>query len=138
MAALILIAILGYHQFILTSEAPIVALRALDVEIKTSRDVYVLGEDVEVSVYLYNDRWTPVRIGQEGLTFGISVWMHVSFTDDMSGGFVSNSSTVVPARSRILWGKTTFQTKSTGTFTLECVGKRVTVKVVIQDEDATF
>jgi len=133
----ILITIIGYHH-VLTGEAQIVEPRELDVDIQTAGYVPVLGEDIEISVYLYNDRFTPVRIAQGGLPVSSPVWIQSPLSNDSTIHYIRCSSAVVPARSRIIWGQTTFKPVSTGTFTIEYLGERVTVRVVFQDEDATF
>ena len=130
----ILIVIIGYRTMI-TDKTPIVEPRALDVETQTDDKVYLLGEEIEVSVYLFNDRLGPVRIEQGELSVETSVWIHAPLSDDTMIHFIKVSSTNVPAKSRVLWGKTTFEAKSTGTYTIECLGEKVTVKVVFQEED---
>lgn len=137
MTGFLLIVMIGYYA-IFIYETPIVEPRELDVTIQTDDNVYLLGENIEVSVYLYNNRLTPVKIDQEGLSVGIGVWMYSSLSDDSVISFVEGSSITVPAKSRILWGKTTFKAMVTGTFTIECSGEKVTVKVVFQEEETTL
>ena len=55
----ILVVIVGYYYVIYIVETPIVGPGGLVVEIQTDRDAYVLGEEIEISVYLYNDRLRP-------------------------------------------------------------------------------
>jgi len=138
MTTFILIIIVGYYYVVLTGETPIVEPRELIVEIQTNSDTYVLGEDIEISVYLYNDRLRAVRIEQGELSVETSVWIHAPLSDDTMIHFIKGSSTIVPARSRVLWGKTTFEARSTGGYTIECLGEKVTIKVLFQNEDTTF
>lgn len=137
MATVLLIVIIGYHTTI-TDETPIVEPRALNIEIQTDDNVYLLGEEIEVSVYLFNNRLTAVKVEQEGLSVGIGVWMYSSLSDDSVISFVEGPSITIPAKSRILWGKTTFKARVTGTYTIECLGEKVSVKVVFQKEDSNL
>jgi len=60
----IFVVIVGIYYVVYIGETPIVGPRGLVVEIQTDRDAYVLGEEIEISIYLYNDRLRPVRIEQ--------------------------------------------------------------------------
>jgi len=44
----------------------------------------------------------------------------------------------IPARSRVLWGKTTFEPRSTGGYAIECLGDKVTIRVLFNKEESTF
>jgi len=134
----IFVVIVGYYYVVYIGETPIVEPRALAVEIQTDRDAYVLGEEIEISVHLYNDRLRPVRIEQGELIVGTPVWIRPPLSDVSMIHFIEGSSITVPARSRVLWGKTTFEPRSTGGYTIECLGEKVTIKVAFIDEDTTL
>ncbi len=136
LSAVILIIIIGYYT-IITAKTPVVDPRALDVEIHTDDAIYLLGEEIEVGIYLYNDRLTAVRIEQEGLSVGIAVTISSTFHDVYNIHNVEGSSFAVPAKSRILWGKTSFTAEVTGSYTIECLGKKITLNIVFQREDST-
>jgi hypothetical protein len=138
MTTFILIIIVGYYYVIYIGETPIVGPRKLVVEIQTDSDAYVLGEDIEISVYLYNDRLRPVRIEQRKLIVETPVWIRPPLSDVSMIHYIEGSSMTVPARSRVLWGKTTFEPRSTGYYTIECLGEKVTIKVVFLHEDTTL
>ena len=137
MTTVLLIILIGYHTTI-TDKTPIIEPRALNIDIQTDDNIYLLGEEIEVSIYLFNNRLTAVKIEQEELSVGIGVWIYSTFNKDSIIHTVEGSSITVPAKSRILWGKTTFKAKITGTYTIECLGKKVTVKVVFQEEDSNL
>ena len=137
MTGLLLIVMIGYYA-IFIYETPVVEPGELDVTIQTDDNIYLLGENIEVSVYLYNNRLTPVKIDQEGLSYGIGVWIYSPLSDVSVISMVEGSSITVPAKSRMLWGKTTFKATATGTFTIECSGEKVTVKVVFKEEETTL
>jgi len=65
LSAVILIIIIGYYT-IITAKTPVVNLGALDVEVITDDTIYLLGEEIELSVYLYNDRLRDVQIEDVG------------------------------------------------------------------------
>jgi len=134
---LLLIVMIGYYATFIY-ETPVVEPSELDVTIQIDDNVYLLGEDIGVNVYLYNNRLTPVKIDQEGFSIGIGVWMYSPLSDVSVIRMVEGPSITVPAKSRILWGKTTFKATATGTYTIECSGKKVTVKVVFQEEETTL
>ena len=134
LSAVILIIIIGYYT-IITAKTSVVELEALDVEILTDDTIYLQGEKIEVSIYLYNDRLTDVQINQEGgLSVEIPVWISSTFHKIFRIHSVEGSSFNIPAKSRILWGKTTFIAEVTGSYTIECLGEKVTMKVVFQRE----
>jgi hypothetical protein len=136
LSAVILIIIIGYYTAIM-AKTPVVDPRALGVEIDTDGALHLLGEEIEVGVYLYNDRLTAVRIEQEGLTVWIAVMISSTFHDIYSGRYFEGSSITVPAKSRILWGKITFTAEVTGSYVVECLGEKAILNVVFQREDFT-
>lgn len=138
MTTFILVVIVGYYYVVYIGETPIVGPRGLVVEIQTDRDAYVLGEEIEISVYLYNDRLRPVRIEQGELIVETPVWIRPPLSDVSMIHYIEGSSITVPARSRVLWGKTTFEPRSTGGYTIECLGEKVTIKVAFLPDDTTL
>jgi hypothetical protein len=128
LSGIILVLIIGYSS--LTSRTSIVGLRELDVEIITDNDVYLVGEEVEVSVYLYNSRITAVTLSQEKGQIKESTTVKIShlFEDIRYSSFVGSPATI-PARSKILYGKTSFTAEVYGSYLLECLGERITVTV---------
>ncbi len=134
MSAVILTIIIGYYT-IITAEIPIVEPEALNVEIRTDDTTYLLGEEIEVSIYLYNNRLTTVQIRKEE---GLSVWTNViissSFHDLYRISPFEGLSLTVNAKTRILYGKITFQAEVTGTYTIECLGEQITLKVIFHRE----
>ena len=138
MTTFILIIIIGYYYVIYIGETPIVGPRGLVVEIQTDRDAYVLGEEIEISVYLYNDRLRPVRIEQGELIVETPLWIRPPLSDVSMIHYIEGSSMTVPARSRVLWGKTTFEASSTGGYAIECLGEKVTIRVLFYKEESTF
>ncbi len=123
----------------ITAETPVVNPEALEVEILTDDAIYLLGDRIEVSIYLYNDRLTAVQIKKEGdLSVEIPVFVSSTFHKLYSIQGVEVSSPRVPAKSRILWGRTAFTAEVTGLYTIECLGEKVTVKVVFQEEDSNL
>lgn len=133
-----MVVIVGYYYVVYIGETPIVGPRGLVVEIQTDRDAYVLGEEIEISVYLYNDRLRPVRIEQGELIVETPVWIRPPLSDVSMIHYIEGSSITVPARSRVLWGKTTFEPRSTGGYTIECLGEKVTIKVAFLPDDTTL
>jgi hypothetical protein len=65
LSAVILIIVIGYYT-IITTKTPAVNLGSLDVEVITDDTIYLLGEEIELSVYLYNDRLRDVQIEDAG------------------------------------------------------------------------
>jgi hypothetical protein len=134
----ILVILVGYCYVVYIGETPIVGPRGLVVEIQTDRYAYVLGEEIEISVYLYNDRLRPVRIEQGELIVETPVWIRPPLSDVSMIHYIEGSSMTIPARSRVLWGKTTFEPRSTGGYAIECLGEEATIRVLFYKEESTF
>lgn len=140
LSAVILILIIGYYT-VMTAETPVVNLGALDVEVVTDDTVYLLGEEIELSVYLYNDRLRDVQVEDEGFTV-FSYYAHeksVKTITPIEGSPMNNPVLLtVPAKSRILYGRTTFKAEVTGWFIIECLGEKITLKIVSHHEDSNL
>lgn len=140
LSAIILIIIIGYHT-IITAETPVFNLGALDVEVVTDDKIYLLGEEIELSVYLYNDRLRDVQIEDAGFTV-FSYYAHeksVKTITPIEGSPMNNPALLtVPAKSRILYGRTTFEAEVTGWFIIECLGEKITLKIVFHHEDSNL
>ena len=140
LSAVILIIIIGYCT-IIAAKTPVVNLGTLDVEVLTDDTIYLLGEEIELSVYLYNDRLRDVQIVDEGFTVCF-YYAHEKSTK--SGKFIEGSPLnnpvllTVPAKSRILYGRTTFNAEVTGSFIIECLGEKITLKIVFHHEDSNL
>ena len=140
LSAVILIIIIGYYT-VITAETPVVNLGALDVEVVTDNTIYLLGEEIELSVYLYNNRLRDVQVEDTG--FGVfSYYAHEKSTmsiRSIEGSPMNNPALLtVPAKSRILYGRTTFKARATGWFIIECLGKKITLKIVFHHEDSNL
>ena len=140
LSAVILIIIIGYYT-IITAKTPVVNLGALDVEVITDDTIYLLGEEIELSVYLYNDRLRDVQIVDDGFTV-LSYYAHEKSTKSIKSieGSPLNDPVLltVPAKSRILYGRTTFKAEVTGSFIIECLGEKITLKIVFHHEDSNL
>ena len=139
LSAVILI-IIGYYT-VITAETPVVNLWALDVEVVTDDTIYLLGEEIELSVYLYNDRLRDVQVEDTG--FGVfSYYAHEKSTmsiRSIEGSPLNNPALLtVPAESRILYGRTTFKARATGWFIIECLEEKITLKIVFHHEDSNL
>ena len=140
LSAVILIIIIGYYT-IITANTPVVNLGALDVEVLTNDTIYLLGENIEVSIYLYNDRLRDVQIEDVGFVV-TAYYAHEKSPKSIAsieGSPINNPAWVtVPAKSRILYGRTTFKAEVTGSFIIECLGEKITLKIVIHHEDSNL
>lgn len=140
LSAVILIIVIGYYA-VITAETPVVNLGALDVEVVTDDTIYLLGQEIELSVYLYNDRLRDVQVEDAGFTV-FSYYTHEKSTTSIrsiEGSPMNNPSLLtVPAKSRILYGRTTFKAKVTGWFIIECLGEKITLKIVFHHEDSNL
>ena len=138
MSTVILIIIIGYFTIII-AKIPVVEPEALDVEICTDDTSYLLGEEIEVSIYLFNNRLTAVQIRKDE---GLSVWTAVTvsspFHDLYTIHSFEGSSPTVNAKTRILYGKITFQAEVTGTYIIECLGEKITLNVIFHREDSNL
>ena len=138
MLTVILIIIIGYYTIII-AKIPVVEPEAFVVEIRTDDTTYLLGEEIEVSIYLYNNHLTAVQIRKDE---GLSVWTAVTvsspFLDHQDIHSFEGSSPTVNAKTRILYGKITFQAEVTGTYTIECLGEKMTLNVIIHHEDSNL
>jgi len=134
MSTVTLIILIGYYTIII-AKIPFVEPEALDVEIRTDDTTYLLGEEIEVSIYLYNNHLTAVQINKEG---GLSVWTAVTISSPFHDLYTihsfEGSSPTVNAKTRILYGKITFQAEVTGTYTIECLGEQIRLKVIFHRE----
>ena len=137
MSTFILIIIIGYIT-IINADPPVVDPSTLDVEIFINDSTYNIGEEIEVRIYLHNNRFRAVKIDQEDLSSRIPVTISSTFHEIYQIHGIEGSSTVVKAKTRIFWGMTTFAVGVTGTFTIECLGEKVIIKVIFQDEELDF
>ena len=140
LSAVILIIIIGCYT-IITAKTPVVTLGALDVEVLTDDTIYLLGEEIALSVYLYNDRLRDVQIEDVGFVVW-SYYAHEKSTKtigSIGGSPINNPAWLtVPAKSRILYGRTTFKAGVTGWFIIECLGEKITLKIVFHHEDSNL
>lgn len=140
LSAVILIIMIGYYT-VITAETAVVNLGALDVEVITDDTIYLLGEEIELSVYLYNDRLRDVQVEDAGFSV-FSHYAHEKSTMSImsiEGSPMNNPALLtVPAKSRILYGRTTFKAEVTGWFIIECLGEKITLKIVFHHEDSNL
>ncbi len=94
-----------------------------------------------MSVYLYNDRLRDVQIVDDGFVV-FSYYAHEKGTKSIKsieGSPLNNPAWLtVPAKSRILYGRTTFKAEDTGSFIIECLGEKITLKIVFHHDNSNL
>lgn len=127
--AVFLTLIVSYQLFI-SVKPTAVDVKDLDVEIYMSDSTYLLGEEIEVDIYLYNRNLKAVKIDQGELSIGVPVTISSDLLKVYKIHHLQGVPTVIRGNSRVLLGKTVFRAEATGVYTIDCLGQRKIINIV--------